>query len=61
MKIATRIASARPLARTALTLPKHGGVAGFIRLGYISDDVETLEAGVGKILAFGDAHARGLQ
>ena len=37
------------------------GVAGFIRLGYISDDVATLVAGVEKILAFGDAHARGLQ
>jgi aspartate aminotransferase len=35
------------------------GVAGFIRLGYISDDVATLVAGIEKILAFGDAHARG--
>ncbi len=37
------------------------GVAGFIRLGYISDDAATLVDGIGKILAFGDAHARGLQ
>ena len=35
------------------------GVAGFIRLGYISDDVATLEAGIDKILAFGDAFAQG--
>lgn len=31
------------------------GVAGFIRVGYISDDVPTLIAGIEKILAFGDA------
>jgi aspartate aminotransferase len=31
------------------------GVAGFIRVGYISDDVPTLQAGIEKILAFGDA------
>jgi aspartate aminotransferase len=37
------------------------GVAGFIRLGYISDDVATLVAGVEKILAFGDGYARGHQ
>lgn len=30
------------------------GVAGFIRVGYISDDVATLVAGIQKILAFGD-------
>jgi len=35
------------------------GVAGFIRLGYISDDVATLVEGIGKMLAFGDAHVRG--
>jgi aspartate aminotransferase len=34
------------------------GVAGFIRVGYISDDVSTLTAGIAKILAFGDAHAQ---
>lgn len=33
------------------------GVPGFIRLGYISDDVTTLVAGIEKILAFGDAYA----
>jgi aspartate aminotransferase len=37
------------------------GVAGFIRLGYISDSAATLAEGIGKILAFGDAHARGIQ
>lgn len=37
------------------------GVAGFIRLGYISDDVATLVSGIKKILAFGDAHAWGTQ
>jgi aspartate aminotransferase len=37
------------------------GVAGFIRVGYISDDVVTLADGIGRILAFGDAFARNLQ
>jgi aspartate aminotransferase len=36
------------------------GVAGFIRVGYISDDVATLKAGIEKILAFGDAYAEKL-
>jgi aspartate aminotransferase len=31
------------------------GVPGFIRLGYISDDVETLREGIRRIIAFGDA------
>jgi aspartate aminotransferase len=34
------------------------GVAGFIRLGYISDTVATLVDGIERILAFGDAYAR---
>ena len=33
------------------------GVPGFIRLGYISDDVATLEEGVRRIIAFGDRYA----
>jgi len=37
------------------------GVAGFIRLGYISDDAATLADGIQKILAFGDAYARGIR
>lgn len=37
------------------------GVAGFIRLGYIADDVATLVAGIEKILAFGDAFAQRMQ
>jgi hypothetical protein len=36
-------------------------VAGFVDLGYISGNVATLVDGVGKILAFGDAHARRIQ
>jgi aspartate aminotransferase len=35
------------------------GVPGYIRLGYISDDVATLAEGVGRIIAFGDAMAGG--
>ncbi|MFL6674385.1 MAG: pyridoxal phosphate-dependent aminotransferase [Massilia sp.] len=31
------------------------GVPGFIRLGYISDDVATLREGIRRILAFGDS------
>jgi aspartate aminotransferase len=34
------------------------GVPGFIRLGYISDDVATLADGIRRIVAFGDSHAR---
>jgi aspartate aminotransferase len=34
------------------------GVPGFIRLGYISDDVATLADGVRRIIAFGDDRAR---
>jgi aspartate aminotransferase len=33
------------------------GVPGFIRLGYISDDVETLREGIRRIIEFGDAYA----
>jgi len=33
------------------------GVPGFIRLGYISDDVATLREGVRRIIEFGDAYA----
>jgi aspartate aminotransferase len=33
------------------------GVPGFIRLGYISDDVATLTEGINRIIAFGDAFA----
>jgi aspartate aminotransferase len=32
------------------------GVPGFIRLGYISDDVATLTDGIGRIIAFGDRY-----
>jgi aspartate aminotransferase len=32
------------------------GVPGFIRLGYISDDVATLREGIRRIIEFGDAH-----
>jgi aspartate aminotransferase len=34
------------------------GVPGFIRLGYISDDVATLTEGIGRIIAFGDNYPR---
>jgi aspartate aminotransferase len=34
------------------------GVPGYIRLGYISDDVATLEEGIRRIIAFGDEYAR---
>jgi aspartate aminotransferase len=34
------------------------GVPGFIRLGYISDDVATLVDGIERIIAFGNARAR---
>jgi aspartate aminotransferase len=34
------------------------GVPGFIRLGYIADDVATLTEGVRRIIAFGNAFAR---
>jgi aspartate aminotransferase len=34
------------------------GVAGFIRLGYISDDVATLTEGIRRIIAFGDNYPR---
>lgn len=34
------------------------GVPGFIRIGYISDDVATLAEGVRRIIAFGNAFAR---
>jgi aspartate aminotransferase len=33
------------------------GVPGFIRLGYISDDVATLRDGIRRIIEFGDAYA----
>jgi aspartate aminotransferase len=32
------------------------GMPGFIRLGYIADDVATLRDGIGRIVAFGDAY-----
>jgi aspartate aminotransferase len=32
------------------------GVPGFIRLGYISDDVATLRDGIRRIIEFGDAY-----
>jgi aspartate aminotransferase len=34
------------------------GVPGFIRLGYISDDIATLEDGIRRIIGFGDEYAR---
>jgi aspartate aminotransferase len=34
------------------------GVPGYIRLGYISDDIATLEDGISRIIAFGDEYAR---
>jgi aspartate aminotransferase len=34
------------------------GVPGFIRIGYISDDVATLEEGIRRVIDFGDAYAR---
>jgi aspartate aminotransferase len=34
------------------------GVPGHIRLGYISDDVATLEEGIRRIVAFGERTAR---
>ncbi|GAB3428255.1 aminotransferase class I/II-fold pyridoxal phosphate-dependent enzyme [Massilia solisilvae] len=37
------------------------GVPGYIRLGYISDDVATLEEGIRRIIAFGDGYARAKQ
>jgi len=37
------------------------GVAGFIRLGYISDNVATLVDGIERILAFGDAYGQGMR
>ena len=33
------------------------GVPGFIRLGYIADDVATLRDGVRRVIEFGDAWA----
>jgi aspartate aminotransferase len=33
------------------------GVPGYIRLGYISDDMDTLRDGIDRIIAFGDARA----
>jgi aspartate aminotransferase len=33
------------------------GVPGYIRLGYISDDVATLREGIRRIIEFGDAYA----
>jgi aspartate aminotransferase len=33
------------------------GVPGFVRLGYISDDVATLREGIRRIIEFGDAFA----
>jgi aspartate aminotransferase len=35
------------------------GVPGFIRLGYIADDVATLRDGVCRLIEFGDAFAAG--
>ena len=34
------------------------GVPGHIRLGYISDDIATLEDGISRIIRFGDQYAR---
>jgi aspartate aminotransferase len=34
------------------------GVPGHIRLGYISDDIATLENGISRIITFGDEYAR---
>lgn len=34
------------------------GVPGHIRLGYISDDIATLEDGISRIIRFGDTYAR---
>jgi hypothetical protein len=73
MKISKRVALAGPLAPVAFApaLPAHAGVAlmasaalgvaGFSHLGYISDNAATLVDDIGKVLAFGDAHARGMQ
>jgi aspartate aminotransferase len=33
------------------------GMPGYIRLGYISDDVATLREGIRRIIEFGDAYA----
>jgi aspartate aminotransferase len=33
------------------------GVPGYIRIGYISDDVATLEEGIRRVIAFGDEFA----
>ncbi|WP_332876960.1 hypothetical protein [Massilia sp. S19_KUP03_FR1] len=65
MKISKRIAFAGLPPHAArhgrMQARRAAGVAGFIRLGYISDNAATLVDGIGKILAFGDTPARGLQ
>lgn len=45
-------------AKQVAVLPGEAlGVPGFVRLGYISDDVATLRDGIRRIVEFGDAYA----